>query len=363
MTFRAPLAPGKDCVKHEASSVGADMPPVAPAAQTAGEIMTTDVVSVTIGASVRDVALLLLEKRISAIPVLAADRRLVGMVSEGDLLGRDDADRVARRDWWLALLRDGRPAAESLEALLARPVESVMHAPVLTIEARAPLHEIAEMLRVYDIKRLPVMRGGRMAGIVSRADLVRAMAAMIPPPTAGRSMGGLLSLFAGMMQTDVRPEDASAAPASAPAAVSPPAVTADAFRALITVSKQAERDDAAAAKAQAKLDHQHQVEVMLRDHVDAQMWTTLLDRARAAAAHGQKNFELLRFPCDLCSDGGRKIDVAEADWPTTLRGEAAELYARWERELRAAGFGLAAQIVEYFDGMPGNVALFLTWSD
>ena len=55
-----------------------------------------------------------------------------------------------------------------------------MRAPVITIEASAPLHETAEMLRVYDIKRLPVMRGGRMAGIVSRADLVRAMAAMIP---------------------------------------------------------------------------------------------------------------------------------------------------------------------------------------
>ena len=72
---------------------------------SAGEIMTKDVVSALVGTSVRDVAILLLEKRISAIPVLAANLQLVGMVSEGDLIGRSDADRVARRDWWLTLLR------------------------------------------------------------------------------------------------------------------------------------------------------------------------------------------------------------------------------------------------------------------
>ena len=85
-------------------------------------------------------------------------------------------------------------------------------------------------------------------------------------------------------------------------------------------------------------------------------------RARDAATHGEKSLEVLRFPCDLCTDGSRKIDVAETDWPTTLRGEAAEIFTRWERELRPAGFGLTAQIVEYFDGMPGNVALTLTWN-
>ena len=135
-------------------------PTVVEIPNSAGAIMTKDVVSALVGTRVRDVAILLLEKRISAVPVLAADQQLVGMVSEGDLIGRNVADRVARRDWWLALLKNGQPLAKSIEALVARSVEQVMHAPVITIEARAPLHEIAEMLRVYDIKRLPVMRGG-----------------------------------------------------------------------------------------------------------------------------------------------------------------------------------------------------------
>ena len=155
---------------------------------------------------------------------VGANLQLVGMVSEGDLIGRSDADRVSRRDWWLTLLKNFQPQIETIAALAARPVEQVMHAPVLTIERTAPLHEIAEMLKVHDIKRLPVMHGDRMVGIVSRSDLVRAMATQIPKPTMGRSVGGLLSLFTGMMQTDVRPENA---PASALAAVAEtPPVTA-----------------------------------------------------------------------------------------------------------------------------------------
>ena len=176
-------------MRHEAGRPGVVETP-----NTAGEIMTKDVVSVLVGTSVRDVAILLLEKRISAIPVLAANLQLVGMVSEGDLIGRSDADRVARRDWWLTLLKDVQPQIGTIAALAARPVEQVMRAPVLTIEARAPLHEIAEMLKVYDIKRLPVMQGDRMVGIVSRSDLVRAMATRIPKLTMGESVGGLLSL-------------------------------------------------------------------------------------------------------------------------------------------------------------------------
>ena len=343
---------------HESSSASAEQPAVTPSQETAGDLMTTAVVSVAMGASVRDVARLLLEKRISAVPVLGADQQLLGMVSEGDLLGRNDADRVARRDWWLTLLVDGQPPAESLEALVSRPVEQVMRAPVMTIEAQAPLHEIAEMFCVYDVKRLPVMRGGRIAGIVSRSDLVRAIASKVPPPAAKVSLGGLASMFAGMMKTERRPSEAR--PSATPAVVAP-ATTAEAFLTLVTASKQAGQEEAVAVKDQAKLEQERQVKALLQEHVGTPAWTALLERARAAAALGENSFELIRFPCDLCSDGGRKIDVAETDWPTTLRGEAAEFYARWDRDLRPAKFGLSAQLVDYIDGIPSNVALSLTW--
>lgn len=351
-------------MKDEASSPKTDRFVAIDPPKTASEIMTKDVLSVSVGTSVRDVAMLLLQKRVSAVPVLAANQQLIGIVSEGDLIGRSDIDRVARRDWWLALLADVQPLAETFAALGARPVEQVMRAPALTIEARAPLHEIAEMLKVYDIKRLPVMQGDRMVGIVSRSDLVRAMAIQIPRPTRGDSLGGLLSLFKGMMQTDVRPEDAAAsAPPSAALAVEQrPTVTARAFRDLVTVAKQGVRDDAVTAKQQAALERVRQIKAMLLEHLDTQAWSKLLDRAQAAAAQGESTFELVRFPCDLCSDGGRKIDVAEIDWPATLRGEAAEMHARWERDLQPAGFRLRAQIVEYLDGIPNKIALSLAWA-
>ena len=349
-------------MRTKAPSPNAGRPPVIEPSATAGDIMTMDVVSVLVGVSVRDVAILMLEKRISAMPVLAANLQLAGMVSEGDLIGRGAADRVARRDWWLTLLTDAQPQTETFAALAARPVEQVMRAPVLTIEARAPLHEIAEMLSVYDIKRLPVMQGDRMVGIVSRSDLVRAVVTHIPKPTMGESVDGLLSMFTGMMQTNVRPEDAPASPPSAePAALEGPPVTAGSFRGLVTIAEQTVRDDVIAAKHLAALERLRQIKAMLLEHLDKEEWAKLLDRAQAAAAQGESSFELMRFPCDLCSDGGRKIDVAENDWPTTLRGEAAEVYARWENELRPAGFRLRAQIVEYLDGIPNNIALSLAW--
>jgi hypothetical protein len=239
-----------------------------------------------------------------------------------------------------------------------------MRAPVLTVEVGAPLHEVAEMLCVYDIKRLPVMRAGRIAGIVSRLDLVRAMATRVPPPAKGRALGGLAGMLAGMMKAEERPPEAPAPASSSEApVVAAPTITAEAFLALVATSKQVERDATVAAKEQAKLDRERRVKVMLGEHVGASAWTASLERAQAAAARGENGLELIRFPCDLCSDGGRKIDVAEVDWPTTLRGEAAEFYTRWERDLRAARFGLSAQIVEYVDGIPSNVALSLTWRE
>jgi hypothetical protein len=130
----------------------------------------------------------------------------------------------------------------------------------------------------------------------------------------------------------------------------------------VIIAEQAVRDDAVAAKQLSALERLRQIKAMLLEHLDRQVWVKLLDRAQAAAAQGENSFELIRFPCDLCSDGGRKIDVAEIDWPTTLRGEAAEVHARWERELRPGGFRLRAQIVEYLDGIPNNIALSLSWA-
>jgi len=72
---------------------------------------------------------------------------------------------------------------------------------------------------------------------------------------------------------------------------------------------------------------------------------------------------MLRFPNQLCSDGGRAINIADPCWPAMLRGEAAELYLRWEQELKPEGFRLSAHVLDFPGGMPGDIGLFLVWGE
>jgi CBS domain-containing protein len=101
------------------------------------------------------------------------------MLSEGDLIGRNEADREARRDWWMTLLAEGEPLNTDFLASLRTPerqARDVMTTPVVTVDEKAEVSEVAQLLTAHRIKRVPVFRNGRIAGIVSRADLVRALA-------------------------------------------------------------------------------------------------------------------------------------------------------------------------------------------
>ncbi len=334
---------------------------------TAADVMTSAVVSVRPETSVRDVARLLLDAHISAVPVVGADGALIGMVSEGDLLGRSDGDRLAGQEWWLAIMaKPGQMEAAVTEAAVVRPVRDVMHVPVVTIAAEAPVREAAEMLRTHGIKRLPVMRGGRMVGIVSRADLLRAIESAPDAARRPRSLGGLAEMIGSFFGGPGAGPGAGGVsqPAAAPATPGPAPITADTFRHLVEVSEQGKVDEKKAVAHALELDRLRQIKTMLQEHVGAEMWDTLMTHAQVAAAHGEKEIVLLRFPAGLCSDGARRINNADPAWAETLRGEAAEFHARWERDLKPAGFGLAARVVDYeTQGTPGNVVLVLVWQN
>ena len=302
--------------------------------------------------------------RINAVPVLDAAGAPLGMVSEGDLLGRGEDDRLAGREWWLALLAEPGEGTTSIPATAAAcKVEEVMHAPVLTVVADAPLAEVAELLRAHAIKRLPVMQDGRMVGIVSRADLMRVAAGMRLPAAAEartRSFAQfIMSLVGDPAHLAPAPGATPGLPQAGPRA--PAAVAATNFRGLVEAFRHGRADATEHARRAAELDRPRQVTTLLRAHLDAELWQALLDHAHTAAEHGAKEFLLLRFPSGLCGDGGRKIGLSEAGWDTTLRGEAAELYDRWERALKPGGVGLEARILDYPGGKPGDVGLFLIW--
>jgi len=146
--------------------------------------MTTNVVMVRPDASVRQIAQLLLAKGISAVPVVDDGGTLIGMVSEGDLIGREALDRKNRKDWWLALLAEGETLSPEFLAYVHAPeraARDIMAAPVISVTEDTDVSQIARVLTTHHIKRVPVLRRGRIIGIVSRADLVRALAH--EPPT------------------------------------------------------------------------------------------------------------------------------------------------------------------------------------
>ena len=88
-----------------------------------------------------------------------------------------------------------------------------------------------------------------------------------------------------------------------------------------------------------------------------------MHNARQAAENGQKEFMLLGFPSQLCSDGGRAINALEPNSPRTLRGGAAQIYMRWERNLKPHGFRLTARMLDFPGGIPGDIGLFLAWGE
>jgi CBS-domain-containing membrane protein len=143
----------------------------------AKDVMTDEVVSVREDASIESIARLLLQRRISAVPVTNAAGRPVGIVSEGDLIRRPEAGTDRRPSWWLELLQGSdEQAAQYIKShgLVAR---DVMTRDPFTVSENTPLEKVASLLEQEHIKRVPVVRGGKMVGIVSRADLIHAVVA------------------------------------------------------------------------------------------------------------------------------------------------------------------------------------------
>jgi CBS domain-containing protein len=140
--------------------------------------MVCAVISVRPNARVEEVASILLANRISAVPVIDEQDGLVGIVSEGDLMRRAEAGTERSRSWWLEYLTGKQVLAAEYVKSHSHKVTDVMTRSVITAKPETPLREIAVLLERKRIKRVPIVQNGKVVGIVSRANLLQALAGM-----------------------------------------------------------------------------------------------------------------------------------------------------------------------------------------
>jgi CBS domain-containing protein len=153
----------------------------------AHQIMIRPVITIAPDATILEAAEIMLRQHISGLPVVDAAGKLVGIVSEGDFIRRSEIGTQRKRGRWLKfLLGAGAPATDYVHEY-GRKVSDVMTSEPLTVTEDATLEEIVTLMESNSVKRLPVMNGDKLVGIVSRANLLQAVASLareIPDPTA-----------------------------------------------------------------------------------------------------------------------------------------------------------------------------------
>jgi CBS domain-containing protein len=140
--------------------------------------MVTNVVTVGPDACVQEVNRTLLDCRISAVPVVGSDGKLLGIVSEGDLMRRVEAGTGRKRPWWLAILTGREVLASEYVKEHSRKVTDIMTRRVVTAAPDVPLSTVATLLEKNAIKRVPIVQDGKVVGVVSRANLLQALASL-----------------------------------------------------------------------------------------------------------------------------------------------------------------------------------------
>jgi CBS domain-containing protein len=162
----------------------------------AADVMGVNVITAKPDWSVQQVAMVMLEKGISALPVVDKDGDLVGIVSEGDLMRRADCGTGHRHSWWLRMLMGSDGLAREYVREHGRKVADVMTSPVITASPSTSLGEIADLLEKNRIKRIPIVSDNKLVGVVSRANVVQAVASCLrDTPATNRSDADLRGII------------------------------------------------------------------------------------------------------------------------------------------------------------------------
>jgi CBS domain-containing protein len=151
----------------------------------AKEVMTREVTSVTPQTSLRAAADILLSNRISSIPVIDAQGKLVGIVSEGDLIHRSEIGTTPRHAWWHVFSLDPDEHASEFLRVHGALVSHVMTRQVVTATEDTTLAQVVDLFDRFHINRVPILRNGSVVGIVSRSDILRLLGRMQPATATG----------------------------------------------------------------------------------------------------------------------------------------------------------------------------------
>tara|TARA_R110002110_G_scaffold85816_6_gene223959 strand:+ start:601 stop:1299 length:699 start_codon:yes stop_codon:yes gene_type:complete len=146
----------------------------------ARDIMTTEVETASPDTTARDIAKRLLDRNISALPVVDGDGNIVGIVSEGDLMRRSETETERKKSWWLDFYTTPENRQRDFIRSHGQHAADIMTRKIVSITEDTPLAEISSTLEKHHIKRAPVLRDGKLVGIVSRADLLRGLATSNP---------------------------------------------------------------------------------------------------------------------------------------------------------------------------------------
>lgn len=152
-----------------------------------GDVMTRGVLSAKPGDTVAQAVHVMLKAGVSGLPVLDAGGRLAGIVTEGDFLRRAETHTERRRPRWLEFLVGPGRLAEEYAHTHARKVSEVMTRDVATVREDTPLDEAVRAMERRRVKRLPVLKGTRVVGILARADLLRVMERIAPKASPAKS--------------------------------------------------------------------------------------------------------------------------------------------------------------------------------
>jgi CBS-domain-containing membrane protein len=176
-------------------------------AMKAKDVMTRELISVTPDATVLQAARLMLQHHISGLPVVDVSGKLVGILSEGDFLRRRETATQRRRSRWLEFLMGPGKIASEYTHSHGSKVAEVMTVDVRSVGEDSDLEQIVEVMEKHRIKRVPVMRDGKVAGIVTRSNLLHAMVSMArsTPPAAQTDDGIRQQLLAELKKQDWAP--------------------------------------------------------------------------------------------------------------------------------------------------------------